>query len=443
MSGVFISYRREDSQDVTGRIFDYLTSHFKKNKIFKDVDSIPPGVDFRDVINTAIDNSAVMLVIIGNKWLDVKNQDGGRRLDDPGDFVRLEIETALQKKIPVLPVLLGDTKNLNADQLPESLRGLAFLNSMQVRPDPDFRGDVKRLYKGLERFTASRPLWKTTGGRLLLSLILVAGIIAVTQLVLKDSPTVTPEKKASDLEKRKTPLQEESGGSSTSSPGQPFDTAKYYKSAKGKSGRDLKNALIRLTQRGHREITYKEAEKHTANLHEDRLEKDKILIFYDYELVSKDSFNSKWNREHIWPKSYGVDKSMTSEADLFNIVPADMKQNSDRSNLPFTDTQKGGMYLIRPERQGDIRGDLARIFFYMAVRYEGFEGEPDLELTDDPLKVNEMKFGPLSTLLRWHKEDGVSLDEKTRNNRIFKIQGNRNPFVDNPEYVGLIWDSQQ
>src|SRR5947209_6983867 len=105
MPKIFISYRREDSTLFTGRIHDRLAPHFGRDCVFMDMDAIPFGVDFRKHLTDAVAGCDVLLAIIGDKWLTV-SQNGQRRLDDPRDFVRIEIETALMRGIPVIPVLL-------------------------------------------------------------------------------------------------------------------------------------------------------------------------------------------------------------------------------------------------------------------------------------------------------------------------------------------------
>jgi formylglycine-generating enzyme required for sulfatase activity len=158
MSRVFISYRRDDSADVTGRIFDKLRSHFEQDLVvFRDVDFIPLGRDFREVITEAVESCAVLLAVIGPSWVDHRNEDGERRLDDPHDFVRLEIETALKRKIPVVPLLVSRARMPKAAQLPGSLEPLAFRNGLEVRRDPDFHHDMDRLIRALTAMLLKSP----------------------------------------------------------------------------------------------------------------------------------------------------------------------------------------------------------------------------------------------------------------------------------------------
>ncbi len=156
-STIFISYRRDDSAPTTGRIYDRLIASFGKDAVFKDVDNIPYGEHFPHYIASVIAKCSVMLAIIGPRWLDAAKPDGTRRLDDPQDWVRIEIETALSLGVTVIPLLVDGAHMPKTANLPESLQGLAPLNSLAVRNDPDFNGDIYRLRKTLERWVPWRP----------------------------------------------------------------------------------------------------------------------------------------------------------------------------------------------------------------------------------------------------------------------------------------------
>ncbi len=147
---IFISYRRSDSNDVSGRIYDRLAAHFGKATVFKDVHSIPYGVDFPTYIQQELAKCKVLLAVIGPTWLTVERH-GQRRLDDPADWVRVEIETALENEgITVIPLLVGHTRLPAKTELPDGLVALASLNSAQARPDPDFHMDMTRLLRQIE-----------------------------------------------------------------------------------------------------------------------------------------------------------------------------------------------------------------------------------------------------------------------------------------------------
>ncbi len=150
MNEIFVSYRRADSNDVTGRICDYLENRFGADSVFQDVDSILFGQDFREVIANAISGCKVMLAIVGDDWVTVVNHNGKRRLEDPNDYVRVEVSTALQQGIPLIPVLVENIAMPTADELSEPLRELVYRNAAPVRPDPDFQNDMHRLCEQLK-----------------------------------------------------------------------------------------------------------------------------------------------------------------------------------------------------------------------------------------------------------------------------------------------------
>ena len=145
MREIFISYRRSESSDVTGRIFDQLKTQFGEECLFKDVDAIPIGQDFRAVIEDAVSRCVVLLAIIGREWISMRNDSETRRIDDPNDYVRLEIAAALRRGIPVVPILVSNADPPAPLDLPEPIRDLAFRQSIPVRPDPDFHTDITRL----------------------------------------------------------------------------------------------------------------------------------------------------------------------------------------------------------------------------------------------------------------------------------------------------------
>jgi len=116
MPRITISYRRDDSLAITGRIFDRLAGHFGRDAVFRDIDSIPPGADFRRHIDRVLDESDIVLAIIGPRWIGPDDEQ--RRLASPDDAVRLEIETALRKNKPLIPVLVSRAVMPHPDELP-------------------------------------------------------------------------------------------------------------------------------------------------------------------------------------------------------------------------------------------------------------------------------------------------------------------------------------
>jgi len=152
---IFISYRRHDSADITGRIYDRLVQRFGKDQVFKDVDSIPLGVDFRDHLGNVVGRCNLVLAVIGDQWLTSAAAGGEHRLDDAKDFVRIELESALERRIPVIPLLVRGAAVPSDSELPKSLSALTYRNGISVRPDPDFHRDMDRLIAGLETHLGS------------------------------------------------------------------------------------------------------------------------------------------------------------------------------------------------------------------------------------------------------------------------------------------------
>jgi hypothetical protein len=146
---IFISYRRQDSAYITGRIYDTLTERFGKTAVFKDVDSMPLGYDFRDHIREQVGHCGVLIAVIGKTW-NASSPSGERRLNDQRDHLRIEIETALERRIPVIPVLVDGVEMPTENELPASLGRLAYHHGISVRPDPDFHNDADRLARGIE-----------------------------------------------------------------------------------------------------------------------------------------------------------------------------------------------------------------------------------------------------------------------------------------------------
>ena len=131
----------------TGRIFDRLVAEFGRDRIFKDVNSIPAGVkDFVEEIQQQLQSAKVMLAVVGSSWLSARDPTGRRRLDDKDDFVRIELKWALEKKeVSVVPVLLDDASMPNAASLPNVLKRFSKCQAVRVRADPDFERDVQSL----------------------------------------------------------------------------------------------------------------------------------------------------------------------------------------------------------------------------------------------------------------------------------------------------------
>jgi hypothetical protein len=163
MGKLFVSYRRDDSIGMAGRIYDRLAAHFGGDAVFMDVDAIPFGVDFRQHLSNAVSGCDALLAIIGEDWLSI-SREGERRLDDPKDFVRIEIEAAFQQSIPVIPVLIEPARMPQEEELPEPLRDLAYRNAATVDPGRDFHSHVDRLIRGVDDLLRVDPRGKTSTG---------------------------------------------------------------------------------------------------------------------------------------------------------------------------------------------------------------------------------------------------------------------------------------
>lgn len=146
---VFVCYRRDDSAAFAGRVQDRLAQEFGRDLLFMDVDAIPLGVNFVTALHEAVAKCEVLLAVIGPNWLEARDDSGARRLDDPNDFVRIEIGAALQRSIPVIPILLDGAKVPKANQLPEDLKELAMRNWLEVH-HASFHSDLDKLVRGLK-----------------------------------------------------------------------------------------------------------------------------------------------------------------------------------------------------------------------------------------------------------------------------------------------------
>jgi TIR domain len=158
MSGIFISYRRVDSRTYSGRFFDRLSHHFGSDRVFMDVEGgIARGDDFAKTIESAVASVAAMVVVIGRQWLTCSDAGGGRRLDNPDDWVREEITIALNRGILLLPVLVDGASMPTERELPQALQALARRQASEIS-DSRWDYDVGEIIKALERVVPPGPL---------------------------------------------------------------------------------------------------------------------------------------------------------------------------------------------------------------------------------------------------------------------------------------------
>ena len=231
------------------------------------------------------------------------------------------------------------------------------------------------------------------------------------------------------------------------------DSNDYYYSANDLTKLSLKNELNQIISENFEPASYKEAQTYLQESDVSLEDDTKVYNVYDGVLAPRVWDSSSWHREHVWPNSrLGLKRVQESNrsiaSDLHNLRAVTPRINSMRSDRFYSDgfgdahtTEDKGFY-----PGDDHKGDVARIILYMAVMYE------DLTLTDDlDLLLDEAdhytpdgaRMGQLSLLLKWHREDPVDDFEKHRNDVIYQIQKNRNPFIDKPEYVHLIWENKQ
>lgn len=154
MPKILISYRRSDSSAITGRIFDRLSHHYGENSVFMDVDSIPIGIDFRNHIQETLQQTDIVIAVIGANWLG-RDAAGAVRMDEKTDPVRVEIETALGRQTPIIPVLVDGAKMPASSELPEELGNFVFLNAAEVATGRDFRTHMDRVIGGIDRIMAA------------------------------------------------------------------------------------------------------------------------------------------------------------------------------------------------------------------------------------------------------------------------------------------------
>ncbi|HHJ53764.1 MAG TPA: T9SS type A sorting domain-containing protein, partial [Caldithrix abyssi] len=227
-------------------------------------------------------------------------------------------------------------------------------------------------------------------------------------------------------------------------------TDSYYDATQNKYGADLKSTLHNIIK-GHTEYSYSDLWNILRDTDEDPNNTDNVILLYtgwSYDKYNNGGDPDEWNREHVWAKSHGdFGTSPPAGTDVHHIRPTDVSVNSKRGNLDF---DNGGTEYIDGdgatgcyydddswEPRDAVKGDVARMMYYMVVRYEGEEGY-DLELVDYTPSTtgNDPVFGKQSTLYQWHWIDSVDDWERRRNDRIYNNwQHNRNPFIDHPEFA--------
>ncbi len=233
----------------------------------------------------------------------------------------------------------------------------------------------------------------------------------------------------------------------------PAQQTGYYNGVDGKDGEELKAALHDIIK-GHTSYSYYSSKFVLALSDQDPDNPENVIqVYTGFSHDAGDYGNSglQLNREHVWAKSHGNFTDWPPMySDVHNLKPSAASVNADKSNLDF---DNGGMqhpiatgcYYSDStwEPRDEVKGDIARIIFYMATRYEGGSGEIDLEVVDHNHSYPYAQHGKLSTLIEWNEMDPPDDFERNRNNVIESYQHNRNPFIDNPQWVEMIWDGAE
>ena len=225
----------------------------------------------------------------------------------------------------------------------------------------------------------------------------------------------------------------------------------YYDEALGLNGEELKEALHDIID-NHDEPSYNDLRDFILKASdEDPENPNNVILLYSGISRPKSMFGGNigdWNREHVWAKSHGdFGNNPPSGTDAHHIRPTDVQVNSTRGNLDF---DMGGTPVqgapscniisgVSFEPRDEVKGDVARMIFYMDVRYEGDNGELDLTVVDEVNTYPAPEHGKLSVLLEWHQQDPPDDFERNRNDVVYSYQDNRNPFIDHPEFVEQIW----
>ncbi|MEV7085732.1 endonuclease [Streptomyces sp. NPDC093085] len=224
----------------------------------------------------------------------------------------------------------------------------------------------------------------------------------------------------------------------------------YYQNAIGKSGTALKSALHTIIK-DQTKISYAAVWDALKNTDQDPANSSNVIELYTGKSIAKSSNGGNtgnWNREHVWAKSHGGFGEATGPGtDLHHLRPEDVTVNSVRGNKDFDNGGSAvsgapGNYTDADsfEPRDAVKGDVARMILYMAVRYEGDDGWPDLEPNEKVNNGSSPAMGKLSVLKAWSQQDPPDAFEKRRNEVIYaSYQHNRNPFIDHPEWVASIW----
>ncbi|MGS0743424.1 endonuclease I family protein [Glaciimonas sp. GG7] len=239
--------------------------------------------------------------------------------------------------------------------------------------------------------------------------------------------------------------------------------ADVYRTAEGLEGEALIHQLQEISANNHTPASYRNIWLLLQEADRDPANENNVLTLYSQQSIPKrcrvgakaEACPQEWNREHVWAKSHGFpQQGQWAHTDGHHLRAATEYCNSLRGNLDFA--EGGEVFDGCPsnkrttdhprtwEPSDAAKGQVARMMFYMAVRYKGdiVEKTPNLQLVDRTTEIRLPESGKLCTLLKWHEAYPVSAEEQRRNNIVEVFQGNRNPFIDKPEFAGKIWAGQ-
>ncbi|PKG98712.1 ExeM/NucH family extracellular endonuclease [Paraglaciecola sp. MB-3u-78] len=243
-----------------------------------------------------------------------------------------------------------------------------------------------------------------------------------------------------------------------------FDDASYYATAitevnASSPASFIKVAINQIISADHKDLSYSEVWTALTHTDEDPNNTDNVILWYTGRSMAKNLNGSgsqstdpdNWNREHSWPQSHGfadLEESAEAYTDIHHLRPTDISVNQSRGNLDFdnSDNELAESTINRIdsdsfEPRDAVKGDVARMMFYMDTRYEGSDTTTDLQLVDRLTSIDMPELGRLCRLIEWHNADPVDAAEQLRNNTIYEFQGNRNPYIDHPEWVSILYQA--
>jgi Tfp pilus assembly protein PilF len=318
MSGpIFISYRREESRWSAGRLYDRLTRHFDRKQVFMDIDGIALGADFVKAIQKKVSECDVLIAVIGERWLTSEDGRGGRRLDNPEDFVRMEIATALKRDIRVIPVLVDGVVMPPSTDLPDDLKPLVRRNALLVR-DTGFDDDCRRLVAAIKQAQAEGPqkapgrMQARTKWLLAVVLALIAGVGLIWFAVHKEPPGVLL-----------TPTPTTEGGAN----------AAYIRGNAYYDKKEYDEAISDYTEAIRLKPDYADAYFKRGNAYYDKKEYDKAISdFTEAIRLKPDYADAYFKRGNAYYDKKEYDKAISDYTEAIRLDPNYVKAYNNRGN---------------------------------------------------------------------------------------------------------------